>query len=155
MGSVLKVLITGALLMVATAQAANGEPRLNRVGGELLGRGLALTLNYERFFTPHLGVGAGIMHISVDDGSITIFPVYGSYLSGGTHNLYAGAGATFLGGGGSIQDYEGTTLLTAALGYEYQSAGGFFIRPLFTALIPTEGDAGALVWPGIVIGGSF
>lgn len=147
-----------ALLLVATASwawAETGGFKANRVGAEILGRGLALTLNYERYVTANFGAGAGLMYIKVDDGSVAVVPVYASYITGGMHNLYASAGATFLGGGGSIQDYEGTTLLTAALGYEYQSPGGFFVRPLFTVLVPTEGDEDSIVWPGIMLGGSF
>ena len=53
-----------ALVLVApvTVSAAGvREEHPNLVGGELLGRGFALTLNYERFLNNHFGLGGGVM----------------------------------------------------------------------------------------------
>jgi len=129
----------------------------NLIGGELGGRGLVITLNYERFFTNQFGLGGGLMAIGTSGGMVTIMPLYASFLSGDTHSLYLSAGATLLGGGGTVQDYESTWLVQGSVGYHYQSTAGFFVRPFFTYMVPTEqGTSGEfLVWPGLTIGGSF
>jgi hypothetical protein len=66
-------------------------------------------------------------------------------------------GATLIAGGGDIEDWESTWLLTLSAGYQYQSSGGFFVRPFFTYLRPTDPGSGDsyIVWPGLTIGGSF
>ena len=139
---------------VAAAGVRKDHPNL--VGGELLGRGLVLTLNYERFLSNHFGLGGGIMAIGTSDGAIGIVPLYASFLTGDAHSLYLSAGGAFLGGGGSVHDYESTWIMQASVGYQFQSPGGFFVRPLFTFNQATSGSGGGfLVWPGITIGGSF
>ena len=148
-----------ALTLVAPLKAAAAgvrEDRPNLVGGELLGRGLVLTLNYERFLSNHFGLGGGIMAIGTSDGAIGIVPLYASFLTGDAHSLYLSAGGAFLGGGGSVHDYESTWIMQASVGYQFQSPGGFFVRPLFTFNQATSGSGGgSLVWPGLTIGGSF
>jgi hypothetical protein len=148
-----------ALMLVApvTVSAAGvREEHPNLVGGELLGRGIALTLNYERFLNNHFGLGGGVMAVSTGGGTIGIMPVYASYLTGNTHSLYLSAGGALLGGAGSIQEYESTWIMQGSVGYHFQSQGGFFIRPLFTFNQAAFGsNGGFLVWPGITIGGSF
>ena len=132
------------------------EEHPNLVGGELLGRGFALTLNYERFLTNQFGLGGGFMAIATSDGAIGIMPLYASIVTGDAHSLYLSAGGALLGGGGSIQDYESTWIMQASIGYQYQSRGGFFVRPLFTFNQATAGSGGGfLIWPGMTIGGSF
>jgi hypothetical protein len=140
-----------------TAGAAGvREDHPNLVGGELLGRGFVLTLNYERFLNNHFGLGAGLMAIGTSEGTIGIMPLYASLLTGNKHSLYLAAGGAFLGGGGSVQDYESTWIMQGSIGYHYQSASGFFVRPLFTFNQATKGSGGGfLVWPGMTIGGSF
>jgi len=66
-------------------------------------------------------------------------------------------GATLLSGGGDFQNWESTWLVHVSAGYQYQSAGGFFVRPMFSYLRPTERSTGDeyLLWPGLTIGGSF
>ena len=128
----------------------------NLVGGELMGRGFALTLNYERFLNNQFGIGGGLMAIGTSEGQIMIMPLYVSFTPGDVHSLYLAAGGAFLGGGGSIQDYESTWIMQGSLGYQFQSRGGFFVRPLFTFNQATQGSGGGfLIWPGITIGGSF
>lgn len=147
-------LIQLAALNIAAAGVRDDHPNL--VGGELLGRGFALTLNYERFLNNHFGVGGGVMAIGTSDGTIGIVPLYASFLTGDTHSLYLSAGGAFLGGGGSIQDYESTWIMQGSVGYHFHSPGGFFVRPLFTFNQATSGSGGGfLIWPGITIGGSF
>ena len=132
------------------------EDHPNLVGGELMGRGFALTLNYERFLNNHFGLGGGVMGIGGNGGMVGIVPLYASFLTGNVHSLYLSAGGAFLGGGGSLQDYESTWIMQGSVGYHFQSAGGFFVRPLFTFNQATSGSGGGfLIWPGLTIGGSF
>ncbi|MBU8872049.1 MAG: hypothetical protein KOO60_14370 [Gemmatimonadales bacterium] len=133
------------------------EEKPNAVGGELLGRGILLTLNYERYLTGHVGIGAGLMAVGTDDGSVFILPLYASYLSGDKHNLYLSAGVTILGGGDEFSDYETGQFGTFAVGYHYQSDSGFYVRPIFSFLnvIDANDDGSGLMWPGLCIGGSF
>ena len=147
-----------ALLCIApqiAAAAGVREERPNLIGGEVLGRGLVLTVNYERFLTNQFGVGAGFMVVGSSGSLVGVVPLYVSYLTGNTHSLYLGAGTTFLSEGGSVQDFESAWLLHGSIGYHYHSAGGFFVRPLFTFMVDTSGSEEFLIWPGITIGGSF
>jgi hypothetical protein len=146
-----------SLLGPLTAHAAGvREDHPNLVGGELMGRGFVLTLNYERYLNNHVGLGGGVMAIGTDAGMVGIMPLYVSILTGNVHSLYLSAGGALLGGGGDIHDYESTWIMQASLGYQYQSPGGFFVRPLFTFNQATQGSGGGfLVWPGLTIGGSF
>lgn len=130
------------------------EDHPNLIGGEVLGRGFALTVNYERFLTNQFGIGAGFMMIGSSEGLVGVVPLYASYLTGNTHSLYLGAGAAFLSEGGSVNDFASTWVLQGSIGYHYQSAGGFFVRPLFTINQDVNSDT-FLIWPGITIGGSF
>ena len=84
-------------------------------------------------------------------------PLYVSFVPGNTHSPNLSAGATLLAGGGDFEDWESTWLANLTFGYQYQSSSGFFVRPFFTYLRPTERGAGDdyLVWPGMSIGGSF
>jgi len=131
--------------------------RPNLVGCEVLGRGLAFTVNYERSFTNHFGAGGGIMAIGASGGGITLIPLYASYAPGHVHSVYLSAGATFVGGGGSIEDYYSTWLINGSVGYQFKSPSGFFVRPLFTILVPSVKHSGDdyLLWPGVTIGGTF
>ena len=144
-----------ALPSVATPGVRDERPNL--VGGELGGRGLLFTLNYERFLSNEIGLGVGLMAVKASGGGITMVPLYASFLPGDTHSPYLSVGATLLSGGGDFQDWESTWLVHLTFGYQYQSAGGFFVRPFFTYLRPTEQGSGDeyLVWPGLTIGGSF
>jgi len=128
------------------------EDRPNLIGGEVLGRGFALTANYERFLNNHFGLGAGFMMIGTSGTAIGVVPVYASYLSGDMHSLYLSAGtAFFTGSGGS----EGGRILQGSIGYHFQSPSGFFVRPLFTSNMDRTGSGEFLIWPGVTIGGSF
>jgi len=148
------LLLAGVMMLGGTAVSAQvREERPNLIGGELLGRGILLTANYERFFTNQLGIGAGFMGIGASDGFVGIVPLYGSLTLGDIHAFYLSAGTSILFGDGSIDDdFTSEALATVSFGYQYQSYGGFFVRPLFTFLF-NEGDF--LLWPGITIGGSF
>lgn len=152
-------LLALALLLLAPLTAAGDgvrEDHPNLVGGELLGRGFVLTLNYERFLNNHFGVGGGFMGIGTGDGSIAILPLYVSFLTGNKHSLYLSGGGALLGGAGSIHDYNSTWIMQGSVGYQFQSPSGFFVRPLFTFNQATSGSGGGfIIWPGMTIGGSF
>ena len=151
-GILLALVLTAGAAGVAAAQVR--EQRPNLVGGELLGRGIALTLNYERFLTNEFGVGAGIMAFGTNDDFVGIIPVYASAALGDVHALYLSLGTTVFVGTGSVDDDfdDSEAVGSFAIGYQFQSEGGFFVRPLFTTLF----DSGTyFVWPGITIGGSF
>ena len=144
------------LLAPGIAPAAGvREDRPNLIGGEVLGRGFALTVNYERFLTNQFGVGAGFMMIGSSDGLVGVVPLYASYLTGNTHSLYLATGAAFLSEGGSVQDYESEWILQGSIGYHFHSSSGFFVRPLFTINVAASDTDEFLIWPGITIGGSF
>ena len=129
------------------------EQKPNLIGGELLGRGIVLTANYERYFTNQLGIGGGLMAIGASGGFVGILPLYASVLVGDEHALYVGAGTSIVFGDGSIDDdFESEALGNVSVGYQFQSYGGFFVRPLFTVLFDSDHW---IVWPGITIGGSF
>ena len=146
-----------SLLLPAAGTAGVRNERPNLIGGEVGGRGLLFTLNYERFLSNQIGLGAGIMAIKTSGGGITVIPLYASFTPGNTHSPYFSVGATVLTGGGDVEDWESTTLVSFSFGYQYHSASGFFVRPFFTYLKPTEPGTGDeyLIWPGLTVGGSF
>lgn len=153
----LLVTFLSSIIWPSAATAGVREDRPNFIGGEVLGRGVAVTLNYERYLTNEVGLGAGLMAFGTSGGGVTIVPLYVSVLPGNVHSPYLSAGATLLAGGGDLQDWESTWLLHFSFGYQYSSPSGFFVRPFFTYLRPTERGSGDafLVWPGLTIGGSF
>jgi len=150
------LLALGLMLLSAQIAPAAGvrEIHPNLIGGEVLGRGFAVTANYERFLSNHFGLGAGFMMIGYSGGVVGVVPLYASYLSGNNHSLYLGAGACFVSEGGSVEDYEDTWVLQGSIGYHFQSSSGFFVRPIFT-LNQETGQGEFLIWPGVTIGGSF
>ena len=144
-----------ALPLVATAGVR--DERKNLIGGELMGRGVILTLNYERFLSNQIGLGIGFMAIKSSGDGIAVIPLYVSFVPGDTHSPYLSLGATDFSGGGDLQNWQSTWLVHVSAGYQYQSSGGFFVRPFFTYLRPMERGNGDeyLLWPGLTIGGSF
>ena len=161
---VARQVIRGFALLLAIAVFAPLSPAVagvrddhpNLVGGEVLGRGFVITGNYERFLNNHFGLGAGIMAIATSGGTVGILPLYVSYLSGNEHSLYLAAGAALFGGGSGVQDFEGAWVMQGTVGYQFQAANGFFVRPIVTFNQPSSSDSGEfLMWPGITIGGSF
>lgn len=147
-----------ALLMIILATNAEAQIRKERptfVGGEILGRGLFLTVNLERFVTPQVGFGAGFMGVGASDGAVIILPLYASFVPGDVHSLYLAGGITVLAGKGEAKDFESTMLFTGSVGYQFQSQSGLFVRPLFSLIVPSEESDDFIIWPGICIGGSF
>jgi hypothetical protein len=128
--------------------------RPNLVHGQILGRGILYTLNYEHYFSPRIGAGVGLMAIGSSDATFTLIPVFLSLNPvGNIHSLYLSPGAVFVAAGSPSQgDFTSTVLGAVEIGYQYQSATGFMIRPGFDILF---GDGGFLIWPGFSIGASF
>jgi hypothetical protein len=144
--------LTLTLLAPLTVSAGGvREDHPNLVGGEVLGRGLVVSLNYERFLTNHFGLGGGAMVY----GDVGIMPLYFSFLPGDTHSLYLSAGGALLGGTGVVRDFERTFILQESIGYHFQYTNGFFIRSLVTLNHATNGSGVWGFWPGLTIGGSF
>ena len=142
------------LVMVPLGAGAAGirETRPNLVYGELGGRAVLFSGGYERYLNSRIGIGAGFFGFGNSDGGLALVPVYLSFVPvGDIHSLYLSGGATYL-GGGSWDENWGTWFGTLAVGYQYQSEAGFFVRPLMTMYYRSEGF---LVLPGITIGGSF
>jgi len=154
---VLAAVLVSTIMLPSAGTAGVRDERPNLIGGELGGRGLLFTLNYERYISNEVGLGAGLMAIRTSGEGITIIPLYASFTPGNTHSPYLSLGATLLAGGGDLEDWESTWVMSFSVGYQYHSAGGFFVRPFFTYLSPTEAGAGDefLIWPGLTIGGSF
>lgn len=144
----------GWLLCVPPAVGQVRAQRPNFIGSEILGRGLLITVNYERWLTPRAGLGAGLMAIGTSDGAAVIAPLYLGFAPGDVHSPYLAVGTTYA-GGGDVHDYEDLWLLTFSAGYQFHSSGGFYVRPLFTLFLPTDGSDEFLIWPGISLGGSF
>jgi hypothetical protein len=139
---ILALLVAGASLVPGPVAAAKpGRPNQNLLGSELLGRGL-ITLNFERRLAHGIGVGGGIGI----GGS-----VYLSYVPGQVHSIYLSAGGGYM-PGIFFNDYS--RLLQGTIGYQFQSPGGFFIRPMITTFSGDD-DEGVRALPGLTIGGSF
>ena len=125
----------------------------NFIGGELLGRGVFFTVNYERYLNDIFSAGVGLFGISSSDGGIAVLPLYGAATIGNPHGLYLSGGVTIFAGAtfdSPSNDTEAASTPTIAIGYQYSADSGFYVRPIFTYMPEIE-----LVWPGICIGGSF
>lgn len=141
-----------ALAPLGAGAAGIRETRPNLVYGELGGRAVLLSAGYERYLTDRVGIGVGAFGFGNSEGGVALVPVYLSFAPvGDIHSLYLSAGATYL-GGGSWDENWGTWFGTFSAGYQYQSEGGFFVRPLMTVIYRSDGF---LALPGITIGGSF
>jgi hypothetical protein len=146
-----------ALVLVSSSTASQAgirEERPNLIGGEILGRGLFFTINYERFLTNSLGLGVGAMGAGTSDGSFFVLSLYASVAPGDIHSAYFSGGITFA-AGADANDLESTVIDNLAAGDQYHSESEFYIRPLLSLLIATESTDDFLVWPSIRIGGSF
>jgi len=147
----LLVAIAPATLPAQTAHVRTDNPNL--VGGELGGRGILYSINYERFFAPQFGLGAGIMGFGTSDGAVALVPLYLSLCPvGNVHSLYLSGGITLALGSDNWDELETTTLGTGAIGYLYQSPGGFYVRPTINIIFKGEDF---LILPGVALGGSF
>jgi hypothetical protein len=150
----------------ATAQDTAAGPRVanNTFFVELGGNAVAYSLNYERFFTPKIGIRIGGMYLQADDDAGTqvgvgLFPVMATYLLGaGNSHFETGAGIGFATAGVSDSDIGGdwgdsAVYGTATFGYRYQKPeGGVMFRAGFT---PVFADGTLLPWVGVSVGYAF
>jgi len=150
----------------AAAQDAAAGPRVasNTFFVELGGNALVYSLNYERFFTPKLGVRVGGMYLRADDNAGTelgvgLFPIMATYLLGqGNSHFETGAGIGIATAGVDDTDVgedwgDSAVYATATLGYRYQKPdGGVIFRAGFT---PILGDGNLLPWVGLSVGYAF
>ena len=144
-----------------TAATAPKEAR-NTFFVELLGNAGIYSLNYERFFTPQLGIRVGGMYFeTMDEGdhiTVGLFPVMGTWLLGqGNSHFEVGAGVGFGTAGIETTDFgddlASTVYGTATLGYRYQKPeGGVMFRAGFT---PVVAEGGVFPWVGASVGYAF
>ena len=143
------------LVCLGAVAAAQDEPvrsqRENLVGVEIGGRGLFFTFQYERFFDPRLGVGFGFFGAGGSDGWFGILPVFLSFAPLDVHTPYFSVGQTFVLGDLSDDDFD-QNLFFGSAGYQYHSSGGVYVRATFTLF---NVEDGAVLWPGVAVGGSF
>lgn len=127
----------------------NGPPRrANLFGIDLLGRALIISLNYERYVTPRVGLGVGVGSGGGDDE--LIIPLYVSLNPiGPAHSLYAGAGASVEWG-----RYSSDAWGTVTVGYEYRGKDRMVARLTLNGMFDRESE-GVFLWPGFMFGARF
>jgi len=148
----------------AAAQDAAGPVASNTFFVELGGNAAVYSLNYERFFTPQIGLRIGGMYLQADDDfgdevAVGLFPVMATYLLGrGNGHFEVGGGLGFATAGFSSTDLgddfsDSAVYGTATFGYRYQKPeGGVIFRAGFTPIIAS----GTIVpWAGISVGYAF
>ena len=153
-------LCLSAIILLAPL-AARGldvrEQRPNLIGAELAGRGLYYTINYERYLSNRVGIGAAAMAVWWSSDRGVYVPLYVSFIPvGNIHSLYLSAGVGIW-VGESIwtdvaiwgnSDVEVLVWPTITIGYQFQSESGFFLRLSISSV-------GLWAAPGVAIGGSF
>jgi hypothetical protein len=150
----------------AAAQDTAAGPRVasNTFFVELGGNAAVYSLNYERFFTPKIGIRIGGMYLRADDDiggevGVGLIPVMATYLLGqGNSHFETGAGIGFATAGVSDTDLgedwgDSAVYGTATFGYRYQKPeGGVIFRAGFT---PLFADGTLVPWAGISVGYAF
>ena len=131
---------------------------------ELLGNAAIYSLNYERFFTPQLGLRVGGSFLrgqntEGDDVSVGFLPVMATYLLGeGNSHFETGLGIGIVTASADIEEvdeeFSGSDVYgTATLGYRYQKpTGGVIFRAGFT---PVFAGGNLIPWAGISVGYAF
>lgn len=164
---------TAAALALALALSAAGTAAAQDTAGptvasntffvELGGNALAYSLNYERFFTPKLGVRVGGMYLQADDDAgesvnVGLFPVMATYLLGPGNSHFEIGGGLGLATAG-VEDIDigndraSTVYGTATFGYRYQKPeGGVMFRAGFT---PIVASGNIIPWVGVGVGYAF
>lgn len=158
-----------ALTLTAAGSAAAQDTAGPRVASntffvELGGNAAVYSLNYERFFTPKLGVRVGGMYLQADDDvgdrvGIGLFPIMATYLLGeGNSHFETGAGIGLATAGVSDTDVgedwgDSGVYGTATFGYRYQKPeGGVIFRAGFT---PVYASGTLVPWAGVSVGYAF
>ena len=139
----------------AEAQSSTGDPNL--IGVELLGRAGIYSVNYERLIARGAGLGAGFAYWGGSTDHAVLVPLYASWTPiGQTHSLYLGTGATVVVTNvtlfGGSRPYDAGGIGHATVGYQFRSRSGLVIRPAANYFF---GEGGGVLWPGIMIGGTF
>jgi hypothetical protein len=125
----------------------------NFIGVELLGRAFLYSINYGRYVTTKVGIGAGMATWEVDNKVTAIIPMYMSVTPIGVrHKPYLSAGMTVGMRMSTFFNHPTAAVGTAAAGYEFTSSNGFTIRPTLNMIF--DFHRGAL-WPGMMIGRRF
>ncbi len=153
----IRILLCVAAIVVLAPPGVRGggvrETHPNLIGGELGGKGIIYSIGYERYLRNRVGLGAGMMGFGTSDGGLGLFPLYLSVIPvGDVHSMYLSAGATLASGFDNWNELHSLWLGTVTAGYQYQSVGGFFVRPTLNLIF--TGD-GFLILPGFASGGSF
>lgn len=141
---------------------SSGFAQSNTIYFELLGNGLAYSLNYDRMVTDKISVRAGYGGLTVttisstpgvffEDVKITLIPVLVNYLRGeGKHKLEMGGGIVLVSIASTLNAEDVNFKLaadgaipTGNFGYRYQkSEGGFFFKaslcPFFAETMVTS-----------------
>ncbi|MBN1163534.1 MAG: hypothetical protein JXB45_03070 [Candidatus Krumholzibacteriota bacterium] len=129
------------------------ETRPTMVYGELGGRGILYSVNFERYLTPNFGIGAGGMGFGNDEGAVGLFPLFVSIIPvGDIHSLYLSAGTTAAAGSANWDEIESVWLGTFSAGYQFQSESGIMVRATLNMIYKGENW---LIIPGVAVGGSF
>ena len=158
----IKRMLTAASL---TLILSSGFAQSNTIYFELLGNGLAYSLNYDRMVTDKISVRAGYGGLTVsqmradptgfgiitEDVKITMIPVLANYLRGeGKHKLEMGGGIVLVSIASTVNAADVNFKLaadgaipTGNFGYRYQkSEGGFFFKaslcPFFAETMVTS-----------------
>lgn len=147
----------------------------NFVGVELLGRGVAYSLTYDRSVQPQIALGGGFtyykLNFSTNGIDILLVPLYANYYFAGNYNHrgFFSAGATLIYVKAEISNTiinyetntvwpyqstaEGATLApNIGLGYEYRTRGGFSTR---LAAYGQYAFHSVVPWAGITLGTRF
>lgn len=160
----LATLTAGAAAAQDTAAPPAGPVAQNTFFVELLGNAAVYSLNYERFFTPQLGIRVGGMFLrgeddTGDEASIGLFPIMATYLLGqGNSHFETGLGIGIVTASADIdevdEDFSGSDVYgTATLGYRYQKPeGGVIFRVGFT---PAYAAGNLIPWVGASVGYAF
>ena len=153
----------------AQAQEAISRPSSdfarNSIFIELLGNGVAYSLNYDHKLFNHLSARLGGMYAPWNDkdanqsASLILVPLMANYLVGnGSSRLEIGAGLTFGHASGNLEGIDefsggGIAAFTSTIGYRLQPTnGGFLFRIGFTPIFTGNG---ILPWAGLSLGGTF
>ena len=144
-----------ALILAPLAAQAEGMRELhpNFVFGEIGGKAIIFSAGYERYFNNYFGLGVGGIGFGAEGGAVGLFPIYASLIPvGDIHSLYLSGGVTYFAGSDNWDEGWAEWFGTFSAGYQYQSEGGFFVRPTMNFLYK---DEGFVLIPGVAIGGSF
>lgn len=144
-----------ALILLPLVSRAEGirETRPNLVFGEIGGKAILFSAGYERYLNNRIGLGVGAVGWGAEGGGVGLFPVYAAvHPIGDVHSMYLSAGVTYFAGAANWDEGWVEWVGTVSAGYQYQSEGGFFVRPTMNMLYK---DDGFVVIPGVALGGSF